>query len=103
MRARDARMTGHVGLRRTQLDERQPIVERRIGLARVVDQLDRAIPHRGDRARVANRNECRQSEIRAIVPAFRDDFRSDPGGIAKRNGKRSQEGSRHQPRSLTEN
>ena len=71
-----------------ELDERQAIIERGIGLAWIVDELDRAIPDRGDRPRIADRDERRQAELVAIVPAFGDDFRPDPGGIAERDRKR---------------
>ena len=47
---------------------------------------ERAVPDCGDRPRIADRDEGRQVERGAMVPAFGDDFRPDPGGIAERDG-----------------
>ena len=44
MRAGDGRVTGHVAVERRNLNQRQGIIEYRIGLAAVVDQLHRAVP-----------------------------------------------------------
>ena len=85
MRAGDRGMPGNAGFGRGQGEQRQARIERRIGLARVVDRGDRAVPHRAQRARVADRDERRQREAVAIVPAFADDFGPDPGRVAKRN------------------
>ena len=40
-------------------------------------------------ARIADRDERRQAEPVAMVPAFGDHFRADPGGIAERDRQRS--------------
>ena len=57
MSAGDAGMAGNVGLGRAQLDYRQAVIKGGVGLARVVDQLDGAVPHRADRTRIADRDE----------------------------------------------
>ena len=86
---------GASAARRGHLDQRQSIIERGIGLARIVDDLDRPVPHRRDRSPVADRDEWRQPELGAIVPAFGDDFRADSGGIAERNRERGRVGACH--------
>ena len=88
MGAGDAGMAGQVGLGRRDRQDRQADVERAVGLSRIVDRRDRAVPHRGQAARIADRDERRQVEPVAMVPAFADDFGADPGGIAKRNRER---------------
>src|SRR5947208_14965302 len=87
MRAGDARMSGRIAVSRGELDQRQRIVERSVCLAGIVDYLDRAVPDRGDGAPVADRHEWRKIELGAMIPAFGDHFRTDPGGIADRNCK----------------
>src|SRR5437763_13870112 len=89
MRAGYARMTGNVAVGGGNLDQRQGIIECRVGLARIVDHFDRAVPHGGDRSPVTDRNEGGQAELRPAVPAFGDDFGPDSGGIAERNRQRS--------------
>ena len=49
MRAGDARMAGHVGLGRRDLDQRQAESNARVRLARIVDELDRPVPDARDR------------------------------------------------------
>ena len=63
---------------------RQAMIERRIGLARVVDDNQFAVPHGRDRARITDRDERRQAERVTVIPAFRDNFGTDPCRIAKR-------------------
>ena len=101
MGACDAGMPGNIGLRRVEQDDRQAIVERGVGLARILDQLDRAVPNRPNRARVADRNEWRKREGRPVIPAFGDDLRADPRGIAEGYRKRWERRACHQPRLLT--
>ena len=41
-------MTGRVAIGGGELDKGQSVIECGIGLARIVDNLDRAVPYRGD-------------------------------------------------------
>ena len=77
-------MTRHIAFEDRDLDERKRIIEGGVRLARVLDNLDRPVPHGGDGAAVADRNDRRKAELLAMIPAFGDDFGADPGGIAKR-------------------
>src|SRR5436190_12842271 len=97
-----ARVAGNVRLWRIELDDRQAIVERGIGLARVFDQLDRTVPDRSNRARVANGNEWRESERGPVVPALGDHLGADSSGIAEGNGKRPERCACHQPALLSD-
>ncbi len=62
MRAGYGRMARNVAVGGRDLYDRQSIVEGGIGLARVVDEFDWAVPDARDRPRVADRNECREAE-----------------------------------------
>ena len=57
-------------------------------LARIVDDVDRAVPHRRERAAVADGDEGGKLERGAVIPAFGDDFGTDSGRIAERDRKR---------------
>ena len=81
-------MAWPVNLVARNVEDRQPDVERGIGIAQIVDRLDRAVPHPLERPRIAHRDEWRQAEGGAIVPAFGDHLRADPGGVSKRNCER---------------
>ena len=83
MGAGDTWMAGNIGLGRGQLQQRQADIEGGIRLARVVDDLDGSVPDGGDRPRIANCDERRQIEGRAIIPAFGDNFRADAGRISE--------------------
>ena len=77
MRAGNARMPRHVLLGRRDLDQGEGMVERRIGLPRILHHLDRAIPNGGDRVAVPDSDERGQSELGAVIPAFRDHLRAN--------------------------
>ena len=85
MSASDAWVSRQITVRRGDLDDRKSVVEDCIDLAGIVDEFDRTIPDMPDRARIADRSERREIERRPAIPAFRDDFGSDPGGVAERN------------------
>ncbi len=77
------------------MEDRQPDVERRIGIAQIVDRLDRAVPHQFEAPRVTDRDEWRKREGGAVVPAFGDHLGSDPGGVAKRDCQRWEQSGGH--------
>jgi len=81
-------VTGQVLFGRRNLDQGKGEIERGIGLTRVVHDFDRSIPNCRERSSVPDRDEWRQGELGAIVPAFGDDFRPNAGRITKRNRKR---------------
>ena len=84
MGARDRRMTGHVAVGGGHLNQWKRIVERRIGLARIVDDLDRAVPHGVNGMTVADGHERRKPELLAMIPALGDHLRANAGRIADR-------------------
>ncbi len=96
MGAGHARMAGQVRLGGGELNERQSDIERGIRLAGVGDGLDRPIPDRRDGPRIADGDERRQVERRAVVPAFGDDFGTDSGRITKGDCKRRFRKARHE-------
>ena len=85
MRADCAWMAKVMDLAARYVEQREPDVEGRIGIAQIVDQLDRAIPDQLEATCIANRDERREAERAAIVPAFGNHLRPDAGGVAKRN------------------
>src|SRR5689334_9782086 len=81
-----ARMARHVGLGRVELDQGQAIIECRIRLSGILNDLDRSVPYTGDGARIADSDEGRKAVLLPAVPAFGDDLGPNPCGIAQRNG-----------------
>ena len=92
-----ARMTWDVTLRRVDLDERQAVIECRIGLSRILDKFDGPVPDCSDRSSIPDSDELREAQSLPTVPAFGNHLRPDPGGVAERDGKRGLQGARHQP------
>ena len=92
MRPGTRRVAGDIGLERRGGQDRKADVECAVGLGGVVDRGDRAIPDRRQTARIADRDERRQAEAFAVVPAFADDLRTDPGRIAERDRQWSKDG-----------
>jgi hypothetical protein len=84
MCARDAGVSRNIAVDRSHRQDRQADVESAIRLNRIVDRRDGAIPNRRQAARIADRDERGQAKSVAMIPAFADDFRPDPGGIAER-------------------
>ena len=84
VRAGDAGMPRNVSLGGGKLDQRQRIIEGRVGLTWVVDHFDRAVPYGRDRAAVADRDERRQIELGAVIPALGDHFRTNSGRVTER-------------------
>ena len=83
MSAANARMAGAVWLSRSKVDERKRVIESGIRLTRIVDDLERPVPDGGNGLPIADRDEGRKSELIAVVPALRDDFRPNPGRVAQ--------------------
>ena len=81
-----------MGFAARDVEDRQAEIECRIGIAQIVDRLDRAVPHQFEAACITDRDERRQAERAAIVPAFGDHLGTDPGGVAKRDCKRGEQG-----------
>jgi hypothetical protein len=79
-------MAGEIVFSCSDLNDRQSIIENRIGLLRIVDQLDGAVPDFCDRSRVTDRGKRRQVVSLAAVPALGDDFGADTRGVTERNG-----------------
>ncbi len=77
-------VAGNVGGGRPDWQNRKSNIEGAIGLRRIVDGRDGAVPYGVQAARIADSYERRQAEAAAIVPAFADDFRADPGRVAER-------------------
>ena len=57
MRSGDARMARPIAIGGADLEEREGVIENRIGLTRVVDNLNGAVPNVCDRPRIANRHK----------------------------------------------
>ena len=83
MRSSDRWLARRIAVGRSDLDDRQSIIEDGVGLTRIIDGFERSVPDERDRPRVSDRREWRQVEIRAAVPALGDDFRTDTGRVAK--------------------
>lgn len=69
-------------------DNRQRGIEVADRLARLLDRRDWTTPNRLDRGGIAYGEKRRQALLPPTVPAFRDDFRTDPRRIAERDGDR---------------
>ena len=85
MRPGNAGMSRNIAVERANGEDGQPHVKGAVRFDRIVDRRDGSVPYSGKASRIADRNEGRKTEPVAMIPAFADDFRPDPGGIAKGN------------------
>jgi len=97
MRSGDTRLAGNIGIACWDMKDRQPYVEGRIGVARIVDGDDWTVPDGAQGSRVTDGEKGRKVEGRTMVPAFGDHFRPDSGRVAERNGERREWGGTHCP------